>query len=84
MLIDVAGRPLVSSKREVRISDPKLVRFAAQADTAFRLLELTVVCLHCGGTPTMANAPSDQHFKMECACSVRVLKNPDVRGPFNA
>jgi hypothetical protein len=35
-----------------------------------------VVCLHCGGTPQMANHQTDDHWKMECACTVRVLKNP--------
>jgi hypothetical protein len=65
-----------ATKREVVISDPRLTVFAAQADTAFRHLELTVVCVTCGGTPQMANAPTDALWKMECACSVRVLRNP--------
>jgi hypothetical protein len=65
-----------ATKREVVITDPRLAMFASQADVAFRHLELTVVCLHCGGTPQMANHQTDDHWKMECACTVRVLKNP--------
>lgn len=76
MLIDTFGRPMASAKREVPITDPRLVLFASQAETAFRLLELGVVCVHCGQPPTMANHPKDPNFKMECACCIRVLRNP--------
>ena len=79
MLVDVVGNVLRSQKREVVISDPKLVTFAAQAETAFRHLELGVVCVHCGQPPRMGNAPTDANWKMECACSVRVLRNPAVK-----
>lgn len=76
MLVDVVGNVLRSQKREVVISDPKLVTFASQAETAFRLLELGVVCVHCGQPPTGANHPSDANWKLECACTTRVLQNP--------
>ena len=71
----ISGHTL-TGKREVVITDPKLATFASQADTAFRHLGFTVVCLQCGATPTMANARTDEYWKMECLCSVRVLKNP--------
>ena len=75
-ILDATGAPVRSKKREVLISDPKLVTFAAQADTAFRLLELAVVCTHCAQPPRMANHPSDPNFVMECGCTVRRLRNP--------
>jgi hypothetical protein len=76
MLVSVDGRPLASEKREKVITDPRLVTFASQADVAFRLLDLGVVCVHCGQPPVCNNHPSDAHWKMECPCTTRVLKNP--------
>ena len=61
------------------ITNPALARVAAMADEAFRQLGFTVVCLACGETPRMANHAGDEHWKMECACAVRVLRNPDRR-----
>lgn len=78
MLLDPHGNLVTSKKREAVITDPKLVTFAAQADTAFRLLELGVVCVHCAQPPVMRNHPSDPNWTMECACRVRVLRNPKV------
>lgn len=76
MLIDLAGRALTSAKRRIRFDQPALARVASMADDAFRRLELTVVCVHCGGTPICANAPTDAIWKMECACTERALVNP--------
>ena len=70
------GQP--ATKRTVRIENPQLAKFAAYADDAFRKLELTVVCQTCGGTPTGGNASTDTMWKLECACTVRVLRNPGV------
>lgn len=78
MLLDPLGRMVTSEKREVRITDPRVAKFAAFADDVFRQLELTVVCVHCGGTPKMSNAPTDANWRMECVCCVRVLRNPEV------
>jgi hypothetical protein len=72
MLVDTANRGIV------RNTDPRLAKFASQADTAFRLLGLTVVCLKCGGTPKMSNHETDTNWEMNCACTRRVLVNPDV------
>ena len=69
---------LPANKREVRITNPGLAKFAAFADDAFRQLKLTVVCLECGQTPQMANASTDSQWRMECGCTVRVLRNPGV------
>ncbi len=77
MLVNMDGRPLVSQKRTIQVTNPHLVRFVAQAEVPFRHLKLTVVCEDCGGTPYMANGPADANFKMECACSIRTLANPD-------
>ena len=79
MLLDVTGRPAVSEKKEIRTTNRQVAKFAAYADDVFRQLQLTVVCLSCGGTPQMANHPSDAVWKMECACTVRVLQNPEQR-----
>lgn len=79
MLLDPQGRCVTSQKKETVFSNPDIARFVSMADTPFRVLGLTVVCLHCGGTPQMANAPSDSTWAMECACTKRVLKNPTVR-----
>lgn len=80
MLIDVHGRPL-AGKREKVFTNPDIARYVSIADTPFRVLELTVVCLHCGATPKMANHPSDGTWFMECSCLKRVLKNPDTVSP---
>lgn len=79
MLFDPQGRSVTAEKKELVFRNPEIARFAAMADTPFRMLGLTVVCLACGGSPQMANAPSDVAWTMECACTKRVLKNPDVR-----
>ena len=81
MLLDPNGRALtrMPSKRQVTITDPRVARIAAHSDDVFRLLHLTVVCLHCGETPTMGNHPSDAAWKMECGCTKRTLVNPDQR-----
>ncbi len=75
MLVDPQGHVL-SGKRTVQFSNPALAKIAAHADDAFRLMELTVVCLHCGATPVMNNHPSDAQWAMECGCVRRVLVNP--------
>lgn len=80
MLLDFLGRALSSRKREVKTHDAGVAKFAAFADDVFKKLDLTVVCPHCGGTPTGQNAPTDATWKLECACTVRVLTNPDRRG----
>lgn len=79
MLVDPAGNLLAraSQKREVRITNPKLANVAAMADEAFRLLHLTVVCPHCGGTPVCNNAATDANWRMECSCTKRLLVNPN-------
>jgi hypothetical protein len=68
----------LATKKEIRITNPGLAKFAAFADDAFRQLHLTVVCLTCGQTPQMANASTDAKWRMECSCTVRVLRNPGV------
>ncbi len=79
MLVDPHGRTITSQKTEKVVTNPEIARFVSQADAPFRALGLTVVCLTCGGTPQMDNHPSDATWKMECACSIRVLRNPGVR-----
>lgn len=79
MLLDATGKCVTSQKREIVTTNPDIARFASMADTPFRVLELTVVCMHCGGTPQMRNSPGDTTWKMECSCSVRILKNPKVQ-----
>lgn len=78
MLLDPNGRLVTSQKREVRVSNPRIAKFAAFADDVFRQLHLTVVCVTCGQTPQMNNAMTDAKWKMECACTTRVLTNPEV------
>jgi hypothetical protein len=70
------GHP--ATKREVRITDPRLAKFAAFADDAFRQLQLAVICPTCKQPPVCNNAPTDTNWRMECACMVRVLRNPGV------
>jgi hypothetical protein len=65
-----------ATKREIVIHDSRLALFASQAGTAFGHLELGVVCVHCQQPPQMANHQTDDNWKMECDCTVRVLKNP--------
>lgn len=79
MLVDPTGQILSSNKREVRFTHPGLARVAANADEAFKMLHLTVVCVDCGGTPRMNNHPADAQWAMECSCMRRVLVNPDRR-----
>ena len=76
MLIDPYGRAVTSQKREIATTNPHIARFASMADVPFQQLRLTVVCQDCGRTPHMANASTDDNWKMECDCTVRVLKNP--------
>jgi len=76
MLIDPIFRPLRSTKRVIKFDQPAIAKVASMCDDVFRQLSLTVVCLHCGGTPVMANHPTDALWKMECACTERVLVNP--------
>lgn len=73
MLLDPAGRVITSQKREIVTSNPDIARFASMAETPFRVLDLTVVCLRCKETPRMANATGDAQWKMECGCTTRVL-----------
>lgn len=79
MLLDAAGRLTTSAKREIVIDNPRIAKFAAFADDVFKQLNLTVVCLTCGGTPTGNNAVTDERWKLECSCSVRILTNPERR-----
>jgi hypothetical protein len=76
MLLDAAGRVYRSVKRQIRFTDPAIATFAATAESVFGVLKLTVICPACKETPRMANSVTDAHWKMECACSVRILKNP--------
>jgi hypothetical protein len=78
VIIDPRGRPVSSSKREIRIGNERVAKFAAFADDVFRQLHLTVVCQTCGGTPTGNNAATDSLWKLECGCTVRILRNPEV------
>lgn len=80
MLLDPLGRAVTSEKREIVTNNPEHARFAERADGVFREFGLTVVCLQCGGTPKMANHKGDALWKMECACSVRVLRNHNAKG----
>lgn len=80
MLLDFLGRTIASRKREVQVSNPRVAKFAAFADDVFKQLDLTVVCVHCGGTPEGQNAVTDAKWKLECPCTVRILTNPDARG----
>lgn len=73
MLLDARGVPLPSAKRALTTSNPKIAQFVSQADTPFRVLDLTVVCRACGATPQMANASSDATWAMDCACTTRRL-----------
>lgn len=76
MLIDIHGRQLRSSKREIACTDSAIATFAATAESVFGILKLTVICPACKETPRMANQVMDTLWRMECACTVRVLKNP--------
>lgn len=76
MLLDPRGNLVTSQKRELVVTNPDIARFAAMADGPFKWLNLTVVCTNCGGTPVGKNHPNDPSWKLECACTVRVLKNP--------
>lgn len=78
MLVDVLNRPLQTHKRQVSVTAPQLAKFAAFADDAFRQLELTVICPRCKMTPAGNNAATDSTWRLECACTVRVMKNPNV------
>lgn len=77
MLLDPQGNLVTSSKPEKVFTNPDIARFVSMADVPFRVLGLTVVCLQCGGSPQMANHPADGSWFMECACTKRVLRNPD-------
>ena len=80
MLIDPTGHALTRhTKRHIPITDPRIARIAANAEDVFRILHLTVICLHCGETPVMGNHPTDSSWRMECSCSKRELVNPDRR-----
>lgn len=80
MLVDPQGHTLTRhAKRQIPITDPRIARVAANCDDVFRLLHLTVVCIHCGETPAMGNHPTDMSWKMECSCSRRSLVNPERR-----
>lgn len=76
MLLDATGQAVRATKRELVTNNPKIAKFVSMAETPFKALNLTVVCVECGATPVMANAVSDEHWRMECPCSVRVLRNP--------
>jgi hypothetical protein len=76
MLIAPNGRPVTSTKREIAFTDPAIATFAATAESVFGILKLTVICPACKETPRMANAVTDTVWLMECACSIRRLKNP--------
>lgn len=76
VILNPLGQP--ATKREIRITDPRLAKFAAYADDAFRKLALGVVCVHCGQPPTCNNAVTDTNWKLECGCTVRMLRNPGV------
>ena len=78
MLVDPLGHLVTSQKREIRITDARLAKFAAFADDAFRQLDLAVICPQCKQPPVCNNAITDTTWKMECACCVRVLRNPGV------
>lgn len=69
---------LPATKREVRVTDPRLAKFAAFADDAFRQLELAVICPSCKQPPVCNNAVTDSLWMMECGCTRRVLRNPGV------
>lgn len=69
---------LPATKREVRITDARLAKFAAFADDAFRQLELAVICPRCKQPPVCNNAVTDTQWVMECLCCKRVLRNPGV------
>lgn len=79
MIVNVLGQPVTSAKREIKTSNARIAKFAAYADDVFRQLHLTVICPSCKQVPQMANASTDSFWKMECACAVRVLTNPDVQ-----
>ena len=67
-----------ATKPEIRVTDPRLAKFAAFADDAFRHLELAVICPYCKQPPVCNNAVTDTNWKMECSCRVRILRNPGV------
>lgn len=80
MILQPNGQP--ARKREIRIRSERVAKFAAFADDVFRQLDLGVVCIHCHQGVVCNNAPTDTHWKMECACAVRVLTNPNVQSSF--
>ena len=77
MLLDPNGALLTPGQRTERFDNPALARVASNVGEAFRMLELTVVCVHCGATPKMGNHPSDPQWTMECPCVLRLLVNPN-------
>lgn len=78
MSVILAPNGAPARKREVRINDARLAKFAAFADDAFRQLELAVICPDCKQPPVCNNSTHDTFWRMECACRVRVLRNPGV------
>ena len=77
VILNPLGQP--ATKREVRITDSRLAKFAAFADDAFRKLDLAVICPVCQQPPHCGNAVTDTNWVMECACTKRVLRNPGVQ-----
>lgn len=75
MLVTANGQP-ISSKRRIDVTDPRLAKIAASVDDAFRMMHLTVVCVHCGSGIKAENHPADPTWRMECDCAVRVMANP--------
>lgn len=69
-----------NGKRVIPFDDPQYAVCARDAEWLFKVMHLTVICRHCGGTPEMGNHPLDASWKMECACSVRTLVPVDDRG----
>lgn len=75
-LVDLA---IANSRRQIPIADKRVAHILANIEDVFQLAHLTVICTHCGGTPVGRNHPTDEKWKLECACSTRHLVNPDVQ-----
>lgn len=75
-ILNPAGQIVSTEKREIRVTDPRVVRVAANVDEVFRQMDLTVVCVRCGSGFKGNNHPSDSTFVMECECTIRRLVNP--------
>lgn len=69
MLVNAHGRPVTSTRRTIAVRDPRLFEYLSWGDPLLSNHALTLVCQHCGGTPTGTNHEHDAVWVLECGCS---------------